>query len=239
MASSFQQQSLRRKIGYTVTIVVLLTGLALFRQAKSFGIEAQREELQLSEENLGEVELTGAALRLSLTGSRGLAVCILWQSAMDKQMKSEWNQLELIVNSITKLQPHFITPWLFQSWNLSYNVAVESDRIRDKYFYISRGIELLAEGERQNKGNPDLRFSLGFYTQHKIGRGDEAITMRSLFEMSCIDPYQRDPNRLRSQDASEGQAVDLAKFEEFCLANPRLVRQIARAAQKDHAGRRG
>ena len=38
---------------------------------------------------------------------------------------------------------------------------MECDRSRDKYFYISRGIELLAEGERKNRGNehpnPDLR----------------------------------------------------------------------------------
>ena len=49
---------------------------------------------------------------------------------------------QVLVRALTKLQPHFITPWLFQSWNLSYNVAVEADRLRDKYFYVTRGIEL-------------------------------------------------------------------------------------------------
>ena len=89
--------------------------------------------------------------------TRGLVETVLWQIAIDKQMKHEWNQLEFFVRSLTKLQPHFLTPWLFQSWNLAYNVSVESDRVRDKYFYISRGIELLAQGERRNHNNPDMR----------------------------------------------------------------------------------
>ena len=88
-------------------------------------------------------------------------------------------------------------------------MSVESDRIRDKYFYMTRGIQLLAEGERQNKNNPDLRFSMGFYNQHKIGLSDESNTLRCLYQMSCIDPLERDPGpdpknpkALRKEDSS-------------------------------------
>jgi len=204
MGSQFQQQSLRRKVIYTVLILFLFTATLVLRQVNaSFrgvqieGIDAQARNLEIHEESLGEVELTGSALRLSLSGMRGVAVCGLWWTATQKQMKQQWNELDLIVRSLTKLQPHFIRPWLFQSWNLAYNVSVESDRIRDKYFFMYRGIELLAEGERQNKNDPDLRYNLGFYNQHKIGLSDEATTLRCLFEMSCIDPLERDPKRLR------------------------------------------
>src|SRR6202011_4035012 len=169
----------------------------------------------------------------SLSGARGAAVCFLWSTAIEKQKKHEWNQLELLVRSLTKLQPHFITPWLFQSWNLAYNVSVESDRIKDKYFYITRGIELLAEGERQNKNHPDLRFSMGFYNQHKIGLSDEAITLRCLYQMSCMDPVKRDPARFRVQDRSNSQLVDLDKFEQFCRENPMLVRRLLESLKKE------
>ena len=108
---------------------------------------------------------------------------ILWHGAIEKQKRNEWNDLEFIVRSLTKLQPHFLTPWLFQSWNLSYNVSVESDRVKDKYFYISRGIELLAQGERLNKDNPDMRYWIGFYYQNKFGVSDENSTLRSLFQI--------------------------------------------------------
>jgi hypothetical protein len=236
MASPLQQQSLRRKIIYIVIILVLSFATYLVRQSESYGIDTQARALELREQDRGEVGLTGSALRLTLLGSRGLVVCSLWVAATEKQKKHEWNELELIVDSLTKLQPHFITPWLFQSWNLAYNVSVESDRIRDKYFYITRGIQLLAEGERQNKNHPDLRFSMGFYNQHKIGLADEGNTLRCLYQMSCIDPLERDPGpnpknpkALRKEDSSGNPEIDMEQFERFCKRYPMLVRRLREA----------
>jgi hypothetical protein len=233
VASPFQQQSLRRKIIYTGLIIGLFCVTLVFRQVPRAGMEAQAAGLELRELDRGEVELTGAALRLSLSGLRGIAVCFLWKTATDKQARQEWNEVELLVRSLTKLQPHFITPWLFQSWNLAYNVSVESDRIKDKYFWITRGIELLAEGERQNKNHPDLRFSMGFYNQQKIGLSDEANTFRCLFQMSCMDPVKRDPDRFRAQDRSDSQAIDMDKFGQFCRENPILVRRLRDTLKKE------
>jgi hypothetical protein len=233
VGSPFQQQSLRRKIVYAVLILALFCVSLGLRRWPVYGIDRRAQDLQLSEESTGEVEVTGAALRLSLVGSRGLVICYLWSEAMDKQKKNQWNELEILVRSLTKLQPHFITPWLFQSWNLAYNVSVESDRIKDKYFYITRGIELLAEGERQNHDNPDIRYMIGFYNQHKIGLADEANTFRSLYEMSCIDPVERDPNRLRTLDRNNRQVPDLERFEDFCRKNPLLVRRLREQLKRE------
>jgi hypothetical protein len=235
MASPFQQQALVRKLVYLGLILVLFTASFLYR---TYLILPQANALALREETKGEVELTGSAVRLTLTGSRGLAVCFLWMSAQNKQKKHEWNELELIVSSVAKLQPHFITPWLFQSWNMSFNVSVECDSPHDKYFYISRGMQLLAEGERRNRGskdseagidfpgNPDLRFHMGFFYQLKIGQSDETRTLRSLYQMSCMDPHERDPARLEVRGSDGRRRVDLVKFEAFCKNHPRLVRRL-------------
>src|SRR5207244_193706 len=187
MAASFQQQARYRKLTYTVLILALFVGGLVWRKLV---VESKAEQLQLREVDRGEVELTGSALRLVLTGSRGLAVTFLWADVLEKQKRHRWNEVELLVNSITELQPHFITPWLFQSWNLAFNVAVENDRPRDKYYYVSRGLERLAAGERRNAmpGNPDLRYHMGMYLQIKIGSSDEKMTMRSLLDLSSIDP---------------------------------------------------
>lgn len=222
MGKSFQQQSLQRKLTYFVLIAVLFVATLFLRRQY---VLAKAEELGLREKNQGEVELTGSALRLTLTGSRGLVVCALWMAAQDKQMKNEWNDLELLVRTLTKLQPHFVTPWLFQSWNLAYNVSVESDRIKDKYFYIASGINLLAEGERRNQDNPDLRHHVGIYYQSKIGLSDEQNTFRSLFQMSCIDPLERDPTKFRPK-ATDRYAIDLDEFKKFCEAHPFLIRRL-------------
>src|ERR1019366_667935 len=215
MATPLLQKARQQKMIYFGAIVVLFTLSLIHRE---FVVKPQAYRLQLLETSRGEVKLTSSAVRLMLTGSRGLAVTMLWYNAMDKQKRNEWNELELLVESITQLQPYFITPWLYQSWNLSFNVAVECDRPRDKYYYITRGLELLSEGERRNSGrgdesllndptakdvfpgHPDMRYYMGFTYQLKMGTSDERLTMRCLLEMSCIDPIERNPDRFWTTD---------------------------------------
>src|SRR5262249_58676335 len=159
--------------------------------------EGQAADLALRDRDVGEVELTGSALRLSLTGLRGLATCVIWINAIDKQKKGQWEELDLLATSATKLQPHFNTPWQFQSWNMAFNVVNQCDRPGDKYFYIARGLQLLADGERQNKFDPELRSAIGQYYQMRIGRWEYGPIMHSLMELSFIVLLHRDPAWLK------------------------------------------
>ncbi len=262
-SAELQRQSYFRKLLYFGLILVLFTVMTFYGTAAEFvrntfanarspeaapnwlerradglaGMSVARQSriLQLNESDQGQADLAGSTARLSLSGARGFAICFLWISTIEKQKKHEWNEVEMRVNTITKLQPHFLTPWLFQSWNLSYNVSVEADRVRDKYFYISKGISLLAEGERINRyrgidksgdqyvvGNPDMRFWIAFYYSNKFGSSDEQQTLRSLFQMSCINPAKRHKNSLRPDDRN----VDMAAFREFVQQNPLLCRRL-------------
>jgi hypothetical protein len=255
MATPLQQASTRRKLIYAGLIFVLFTGSAfgwrglesgLAGRLPGWSVTAQARDLDLRELDRGQTaDPTGALIRLTLTGSRGLATTLMWRDAIKKQEHHEWNKLERRVYEITKLQPHFTTPWLFQSWNLAYNVSVELDEPRDKYFYIARGIDLLADGERLNRDNPDMRFWIGFYYQNKFGVSDEAATLRSLMQMSCMDPADRDPERLlmgpepgkeaefrrfleenRQLRVSADKAVNPQAFAEFCRKYPQMVRRL-------------
>src|SRR4051812_846420 len=123
MASPYQQQARYRKLWYLGAIVALFCLALLWRRvdAEAFGlrvrgIDKQAELLRIREESRGEPDLTGTVVQLGLTGSRGWATCYLWTVAIEAQKKNQWNRLELVSNSLTKLQPYFITPWLFQSW---------------------------------------------------------------------------------------------------------------------------
>jgi hypothetical protein len=229
MASPFQQRALQRKLIYTGLILVLFTASLVWRKAV---MDAQAGELAIREQSRGEVDLLGSIVRLGTIGSRGLATCVTWINAMDSQKKNQWNELELWVRTLTKMQPHFITPWIFQSWNLAYNVSVESDRVNDKYFYVTRGVGLLAEGERQNRDNPDIRWSIGFFTQHKIGQSDETNTMRSLSQLSMIPPNERDPGRFWTMKEGR-QEIDLKEFEDFCKKHPQLVRRLREGIRRE------
>lgn len=222
MTGSFQQQAWLRKLLYFGLIAVLFTATLLLRKHV---VEVKADELELREQSQGDVELTGSAVYLSLSGSRGLVICYLWITANDKQARHEWNELEMIVSSLTKLQPHFIKPWRFQGWNLAYNVSVECDRVNDKYFYITRGMEVLARGQKKNRDHPTLRHDIGFFYQNKLGIADENNTLRSLFQLSCIDPRERDPKRFRHVASGE-TVIHFDEFQKFCEQHPFLVRRL-------------
>lgn len=219
MASDFQRQVLQRKLIYAGLIVALFSATLFYRP---YVLEAHANSLGLREENQGDVNPLGAAVRLTLTGSRGFALCVLWQMAIEKQKRHEWNELEILVDAIAQLQPHFATPWLFQSWNFAYNVSAECDSVGDKYFWISRGIGVAAAGVRQNLQNPDLRAHVGYYYMDKIGWADQRRMLRTLVALSCIDPKERDPANLRRPDGK----VDVVKFRVFCEEHPHVARRL-------------
>ncbi|MBA4190149.1 MAG: hypothetical protein C0467_19365 [Planctomycetaceae bacterium] len=198
-------------------------------------ILSQALNLDLRELEEGEQELEGSAFRLALVGSRGLVVAYLWNSTIEAQKRNDFHKMEGLIRQVTQLQPHFITPWIFQSWNITYNVSVEMQGSGDMYFYIANGISLLAEGERrQGKveadgrrlGSPDMRYQIAFYYQNKFGVSDNVEVLRCLFQLSCISPDDRNPDELEERDERGERVVNQKKFREFCEKYPHLVRRL-------------
>jgi hypothetical protein len=220
MGTNFQRRVRNRKLLYAALIVILASFSSLYY--RPYLLESNAQELALREEHQGEVDLIGATVRLSLTGSRGFAMSVLWYTSVEKRKKEEWNELEVLVKAISQLQPHCSSSWEFNSWDLGYNVSYYFERVADKYYWISRCIDFLAEGERKNRDHPNLRRHLAFFYANKIGVADQHRTLRSLFQMSCIDPKERDPANLRLTDGK----VDLIKFQAFCMKYPHLVRRL-------------
>lgn len=203
-------------------------------RAARLPILKQADTLELRELDSGDPEVAGSAARHSMLGLQGVVITVLWNQAIEKQKRGEYHDFELLVNIVTELQPNFIQPWLFQSWNISYNVSVENEKLGDMYFYIARGIDLLAKGDRRNTkvyrggedkdwkvGSPDIRFMIGFYYQNKFSVSDKVDVLRSLMQVSAMKPSERDPDALMSK----GQ-VDEKKFQEFCERNPQFVRRL-------------
>lgn len=249
MANPIQREAVQRKGLYIALIVALFT-VSIFWRGKldvpfsgqvaasewlsDRAVLAQATDLELRELDQGDPEIAGSVARLSLIGSRGVVVTALWRAAIEKQKRNEFHEFEMLVDLVTRLQPNFVTPWIFQSWNIAYNVSVENDKLGDMYFYIARGIELLARGDRVNTkvdrrsndgrkvGSPDIRFQIGFYYQNKFGVSDKVNTLRSLMQLSCIPPGDRQPSALQP----ENRPVDPAAFREFCRKNPQLVRRL-------------
>ena len=182
-----ERTSFYRKIAYGVAIAALLFPLALLSSPATVkqpgGKLAQlREEYKLGQSNLGEIDPASETIKLATLGMRGVAVNLLWEKANYYKKTENWTELTATLEQLAKLQPNFITFWMFQSWNLSYNVSVEFDDYRDRYYYVRRGIEFLEQGEKYNRDHPKILKELGWFIGQKIGRADEYVQYRRLFK---------------------------------------------------------
>ena len=180
-----------RKIIYFVLIVVLLVPLYLISHPSTRAndgtldeggaLAKMRIENSLSQANLGEIDPAGASMSLATLGMRGVAANLLWGQAIKYKKTENWDALKATLNQITKLQPNFESVWVFQAWNLSYNVSVEFDDFRQRYHWVKKGISYLIDGTRYNRSMPSLLQEVGWFFQHKLGRADEHRQYRELF----------------------------------------------------------
>lgn len=182
-----------RKIIYLVAIGVLLGFLYLFGHPSTVdspgikgspgGILAQaRQRFGLSQTQLGQIDPTSETIKLATFGMRGVAALVLWEKANDYKMKEDWANFAATLNQIIKVQPHFISVWIHQAWNMSYNVSVEFDNYRERYRWIIKGINYLKQGMEYNKFEPRLVWENGWVIAQKIGRADEHRQYRRLFK---------------------------------------------------------
>jgi hypothetical protein len=199
-----ERASFIRKIAYGVAIAVLAVAMVWLSAPatanKPGGKLAQlRTEHGLAQMNLGEVDPASETIKLATLGLRGIAVNLLWEQANKAKMKEDWTKLTATLEQLAKLQPNFITFWKFQAWNLTYNVSVEFDDFKDRFYYVRRGIQFLKEGESYNTDHPHLLWDLGWFIGQKIGRADEHRQYRRLFRQDDYD-YRPPGSSLEERD---------------------------------------
>jgi len=177
----------QRKMLYAGVAVLLLVPIVILGgpagQANgSGGVLAQlRDEYELGESSLGDVDPTGASVNLVLLGFRGIAASILWQQADEQKKKKDFAELENTVESIILLQPHYKAVWKFQSWTLAFNVSAECDAVEDRYHWVKQGAKFSMRGTERNHKLPELHFQTGEFFVKKIGRADEREVFREYF----------------------------------------------------------
>lgn len=189
-----------RKIVYLIILAVLLGVLAYLgtpaapsrdpERSSPGGVLAQvREREGLTPTQLGQLDPSGEAIKLATLGMRGVAVHILWMKAEDYKRRKDWTNLSAALEQMVKLEPHFVTVWRHQGWNLSFNVSVEFDDYRERFRWVIRGIKFLQEGIRYNEREPVLYGDVGWFYGWKIGMADESKQFRRLF-MDPADPFE-------------------------------------------------
>jgi hypothetical protein len=167
-----------KKIIYGLVIVFLFGVMYPY----SLWLNDEKKTYDLGEAAIGQIDTGSFMMKLLLLGGfRGIFADLLWLRAEEYKRDHDWDRLGTTVDLITKLQPHFLSIWTFQGWNLAYNVSVEWDAPEDKYTWIKQGIKFVQEGVRKNRKSPDLVWDTAWFYFHKMGFSDESIILRRLF----------------------------------------------------------
>lgn len=106
----------------------------------------------------------------ALGGFRGLISNFLWMRANDLQINDQYFEAAQLANWITDLEPHFTQVWVYQGWNMAYNISVKFKDYPDRWRWVKNGIELLRD--RGLQYNPDdllIYRELAWFYQHKMG----------------------------------------------------------------------
>lgn len=152
----------------------LVLGMALLLLLVSF----TQGRLNVTRDRLGLTRLPPlenappmlAFTTVALGGFRGLIANMLWIRASDLQEQDKFFEMVQLADWITKLQPHFVSVWVNQAWNMSYNISVKFNDPRDRWPWVRRGIELLRDEALQyNPNEPLIYRELAWHFQHKMG----------------------------------------------------------------------
>ncbi len=186
-------KSFYRKVGYAAAIFLLLFPILWLGAPSSRGgpgkpdepggkLAQLRTEAKLGQADLGAIDPASETIRMATLGLRGMAVTMLWTKANEYKKTEDWTAFQATLDQLARLQPYFIKVWQYQAWNLSYNVSVELDNVRDRFYYVKQGIQYLKDGIVYLRDNPSLLDDLGWFCGNKVGRADEHEQYRRLFK---------------------------------------------------------
>lgn len=107
---------------------------------------------------------------VALGSFRGIIANILWTRASKMQEEGRFFEMVQLSDWITKLHPHFSQVWVYQAWNMSFNISVRFADFVDRWRWVRRGIELLRDqGVQYNPKDVLIYRELAWQFQFKIG----------------------------------------------------------------------
>jgi len=107
----------------------------------------------------------------SLGCFRALAIIALWIRASDLQDQGKFFELNDLFRMISQLEPRFPGVWAYWAWNVAYNCSVKFTDPKDRWRWVSLGIEILRDrGIPINPNAPVLYRELAWLYNHKIGQ---------------------------------------------------------------------
>jgi hypothetical protein len=168
---------------------------------------------------------------VALGGFRGLISNLLWIRANDLQQDDKFFEAMQLADWITELEPHFDQVWVFQAWNMAYNISVKFTDPKDRWRWVSRGITLLRDqGLRYNPNDVLIYRELSWFFQHKMGADlDDANMLYKSEWARAMQPYFGPNGTNFDLLINPRTPADLSRLRQFTnefKLNPVFARQV-------------
>lgn len=158
---------------------LLFAALALLAAAQNHRLcEARRAGLPEAPAYAEQVPPFLNFLMVGLGGFRGIAAECLWSRADRLQEEGRYFELVQLSEWITWLDPHATEAWVYNAWNMAYNISILMRRPEDRLRWVEHGVSLLRDrGLRANPHSARLYRELAWLYQHKIGGTDDSANL--------------------------------------------------------------
>ncbi len=159
---------------HIITLVCLLLTVALLGAGGWLGQTTARDydRLQLGLQPTVDAHRAPPAVTLASTVGgpvRAAAVMYLWDRATRLQDAGQYAEANQWSQWISMLQPGFEQVWVFNAWNMAYNISVETHTPQDRWFWVNSGVSLLRDhGIPMNPRSGRLYRELAWIFLHKI-----------------------------------------------------------------------
>jgi len=104
---------------------------------------------------------------LVMSGFKGLAADLLWLNMENIWHSGQHYKMLPLLDSISFLQPRYVTVWAVGGWHMAYNVYAAVEDPKEKQFWYNQGVKFLKKGVSHNRDKYDLYFELGWTYYHK------------------------------------------------------------------------
>jgi hypothetical protein len=155
-------------------MVLLLLAVALLFGSGQLQKSMNRDRDQLGLTRASVLENAPPVLAfttVALGGFRGLISNYLWIRSNDLQLDDKFFEAAQLADWITDLEPHFEQVWVFEAWNMAFNISIKFKDFSDRWRWVEQGIELLRD--RALRYNPDavlIYRELAWFFQFKMGQ---------------------------------------------------------------------
>jgi hypothetical protein len=118
---------------------------------------------------MGADSSTLSAVLVALGGCRGMISEVLWWRIADLQRQNRYAELVPLTDLLVTLDPASADTWVYNAWNLSYNISAAHQDAAEKWYWVKEGIHLLERGLRVAPRSEAILRQLGWIFEDKVG----------------------------------------------------------------------